>query len=284
MASAPAAAPLQLDARAWEHCVFSLHRELWRIASWEDCQDAVQDALVEALARPGLSVENVGGWLLVIARRRVLDGHKAKFGRAKDSRQRRVFVSAEAEELAEQRISTSELVELLENGAANDATVALAQLGDEQRQLVTLWLEGEPYGVVGEILGISAKAAKERTQRAFGALRQTFIASERDETCARVRRLLARRRSRGTAGAQERHLIVAHLESCGPCLAYEKRMKGVIATTPGPTLPFWQQLVLRLEQLLAGAPGPGPGSIESVAARAISTGSTGGLAPMLAVL
>src|SRR3954469_11534598 len=114
MASAPAAASLQLDARAWEDCVCSLHRDLGRIASREDCQDAVQDALAEALGRPGLSVENLGGWVLVIARRRLLDQHRAMAGRSPDQRKRRTFVPAEAEELAEQRISTSELVELLE--------------------------------------------------------------------------------------------------------------------------------------------------------------------------
>src|SRR4051794_25517265 len=113
MASAPAAAPLQLDSRAWEACVSNLHRELGRIASREDCQDAVQDALAEALGRPGLSVENLSGWVLVIARGRLLDQHRAPAGRSPDERKRRRFVPAEAEALAEQRITTDELVELL---------------------------------------------------------------------------------------------------------------------------------------------------------------------------
>src|SRR3954463_11960713 len=154
MASAPAAAPLQLDARAWEDCVSNLHRELGRIASWEDCQDAVQDALADAVRRPGLSVDNLGGWVVVIARRRLLDVHRAKVGRSKDKRKRRTFVPAEADELAEQRITTTELVELLENGAAHDATAALARLNAEQQQLLTLALEGTEYPAVGEIFGI----------------------------------------------------------------------------------------------------------------------------------
>src|SRR3954449_7436379 len=106
MASAPAAPPLALDARAWEDCVSNLHRELGRIASREDCQDAVQDALADALRRPGLSVENLGGWIVVIARRRLLDRHRATVGRSKDRRKRRTFVAAEAQDFAEQRIST----------------------------------------------------------------------------------------------------------------------------------------------------------------------------------
>src|SRR4051795_10968903 len=105
MASAPAAAPLQLDSRAWEACVSNLHRELGRIASREDCQDAVQDALADALDRPGLSVDNVGAWVTVTARRRLLDRQRATVGRWKDHRKRRTFVPAEAEGLAEQRIS-----------------------------------------------------------------------------------------------------------------------------------------------------------------------------------
>src|SRR3954462_10490721 len=121
MASAPAAHALQLDTRAWEACVSNLHRELGRIASYEDCQDAVQDALADALRRPGLSVENLGGWVLVIARRRLLDQHRDAVGRSKDRRKRRTFAPAEAEELAEHRTSTAELVELLEDGAADDA-------------------------------------------------------------------------------------------------------------------------------------------------------------------
>src|SRR4051795_1182323 len=100
MASAPAAAPLQLDSRAWEACVSNLHRELGRIASREDCQDAVQDALADALRRPGLSVENLGGWVFVIARRRLLDEPRVKVGRSKDRRKRRTFVPAEAQDLA----------------------------------------------------------------------------------------------------------------------------------------------------------------------------------------
>src|SRR4051812_41136602 len=141
MASAPAAPPLQLDERAWEDCVSNLHRELGRIASREDCQDAVQDALADALRRPGLSVENLGGWVVVIARRRLLDEHRVKVGRSKDRRKRRTFVPAEAHELAEQRITSTELVELLDSGAADDATEALARLTPEQQQLLTLALE-----------------------------------------------------------------------------------------------------------------------------------------------
>src|SRR3954468_24218597 len=99
MASAPAVPALQLDSRAWEACVSNLHRELGRIASREDCQDAVQDALTEALDRPGLIVDNLGGWVLVIARRRLLDQHRATAGRSPDHRKRRTFVAAEAEQL-----------------------------------------------------------------------------------------------------------------------------------------------------------------------------------------
>src|SRR3954452_8079821 len=99
MASAPAASPLQLDARAWEQCVANLHRELWRIASTEDCQDAVQEALAEGLWRPGLGVDNLPAWVVVIARRRVIDSHRAATGRSKDERKRRTFVPAEAEQL-----------------------------------------------------------------------------------------------------------------------------------------------------------------------------------------
>src|SRR4051795_6490205 len=163
MASAPAAAPLQLDARAWEDCVSNLHRELGRIASWEDCQDAVQDALTDALRRPSLSVDNLGGWVVVIARRRLLDDHRAKVGRSKDTRKRRTFVPAEAEQLAEQRISTTELVELLEDGAAHDASDAMACWNAEQRMRAKLSCEQPASADVGAILGTSAKAAKERT-------------------------------------------------------------------------------------------------------------------------
>src|SRR4051794_25218945 len=220
MASAPAAAPLQLDDRAWEDCVANLHRDLGRIATREDCQDAVQDALADALRRPGLSVETLGGWVVVIARRRLLDQHRAAVGRSKDRRKRRTFVPAEAHDLAEQRITTTELVELLESGAAHDATETLARLTAEQQQLLTLALERTEYSEVGEIFGITPKAAKERTRRAWGALRQAFIDTEREEACARVRRMLGRRRARGAAGEGERRLVIAHLESCPPCRAY----------------------------------------------------------------
>ncbi len=282
MASAPAAAPLELDHRAWEACVSNLHRELGRIASREDCQDAVQDALTDALRRPALSVENLGGWVLVIARRRLLDRHRQLHGRSRDERARRRFVHAEATELAEKRISETEIVELLEGGASEDATEAMARLSAEHQRLLTLALESTRYPEVGEILGISPKAAKERTLRAWNALRQAFIDTELSTECADCRRSLSRRRARGTAGVSERQALIAHLETCAPCRAYEKRMKGLIATSPTPSLPFWQQLFLRSEQFLVGA--PAPRTVETVAATALRSGGTGTLARMLAAL
>ena len=159
----------------------------------------------------------------------------------------------------------------------------MRRLSAEHQRLLTLALERTRYPEVAEILGISPKAAKERTLRAWGALRQAFIETERGPECATIRGLLVRRRARGAAGAAERGWLIAHLETCAPCRAYEKRMKGLIATSPAPTLPFWQQLVLRLEQLLAGA--PGPRSVETAAAGALSGASaSGGLARMLAAL
>jgi RNA polymerase sigma factor (sigma-70 family) len=282
MASAPAAPPLELDSRAWERCVSILHRELSRIASREDCQDAVQEALADALRQPGLSVENLDGWVLAIARRRVLDHHRATVGRGKDARGRRTFVAAEAEDLADQRVSDTELVELLEDGASRDASEAMKRLSAEHQRLLTLSIERTSYRDVGAILGVSSKAAKERTHRAWSALRQAFIETERGPECKTVRRMLVGRRTRGTAGVTERKLLIAHVETCAPCRAYEKRMKGLIATSPAPTLPFWQQILLRLEQFLVGA--PGPRSVESAAASALSNGGTGGLARMLATL
>src|SRR4051812_11192081 len=116
MASAPAAASLALDARAWEQCVRNLHREMGRIASREDCQDAVQEALTDAAKASGLSVENLSSWVLVVARRNLLDQHKAAVGRAKDRRRPHTFISVEAQDLGEERVSETELVDLLEDG------------------------------------------------------------------------------------------------------------------------------------------------------------------------
>lgn len=279
MASAPAPSPLELDSRAWEQCVSLLHGELNRIASREDCQDAVQEALTEGTAQLDLSVENVTGWVLVIARRRLLDAHRAQHGRGK---RRRHFVHAEADDLAEERVSESELVELLEDGARQDASEAMARLSAEHQRLLTLAIERTRYPEVGQILGISSKAAKERTLRAWNALRQAFIDSELGPDCSDARRLMVRPRARGGAGTSERLSLVAHIETCAPCRAYEKRLKGLIATSPAPTLPFWQQLLLRLEQFLVGA--PGPRTIETAAASALTNGGTQTLARMVAVL
>jgi len=282
MASAPAVVP-ELDARAWEQCVATLHYELGRIASREDCQDAVQEAIEQALHQPELSIKSLGGWVLVTARRTLVDKHRAAVGRHKELNKRRTFVASELVDAAEQRISETELVELLEDGAAEDATEAMARLSAEHQRLLTLAIERTRYGDVADILGISPKAAKARTLRAWGALRQAFIETERGPECATIRRQLVRPRRRGTVGAGDQRRMIAHLETCAPCRAYEKRMKGLIATTPAPSLPFWQQLVMRLEQLLAGA--PGPRGAEAAAAHALSAANAGGtIARMLAAL
>ena len=64
---------------------------------------------------------------------------------------------AEADDLAEQRISATELVELLEDGAAHDATEAMARLSGEHQRLLTLAMEQTRYPEVAEIFGITRR-------------------------------------------------------------------------------------------------------------------------------
>ena len=70
----------------------------------------------------------------------------------------------------------------------------------------------------------------------------------------------------------------AHLETCPHCRAFEKRAKGILITSPAPTVPAWQQLAQRLSDLLAG-----PATSRGAEAAA-GTLAGGGGAKLVAVL
>ena len=212
MASAPAAPPLQLDARAWEQCVSNLHRELGRIASREDCQDAVQEALADALRRPELSVENLGGWVLVIARRRLLDQHRATVGRCQGRRASDARSCPPRPTTSPSSGSaTTELVELLEDGASQDASEAMARLSAEHQRLLTLALERTRYPEVADDPRASAPRRPRNAPVAPGArcARRSSRPSAA-QTCATrpracsVRRRVARRGRRRRAARADR--------------------------------------------------------------------------------
>lgn len=76
---------------ALEGCRDQLELDLRRIASREDVEDALQDALVDFLQRDGSSLRNPGGWLYATARRRAVDRWRETHGRRRDGTHVRQF-------------------------------------------------------------------------------------------------------------------------------------------------------------------------------------------------
>ena len=276
MASAPAAPPLQLDARAWEQCVSNLHRELGRIASREDCQDAVQEALADALRQPGLSVENLGGWVLVIARRRLLD-QPPRRGRARQGRAHSAARSSPprpttSPSSASARPSSSSCSRTAPRARPSEA---MARLSAEHQRLLTLALERTRYPEVAEILGISPKAAKERTLRAWGALRQAFIETERGPECATVRRHAGAPRARAArVGAERAALADRAPRDVRAVPRLREAHEGPDRDQPGADAAVLAAAACCASSSCSPAR-PDPRSVETAAANALTSGNAG---------
>ena len=244
----------------WENVVSQLHADLRRIASREECEDAVQDAIAAALERNDeRPLHNPGGWLLLVGRRRALDAWRRRTGRHKDGAQRRRAEPIDGAAARDLGALDADLLALLD-APGSEATETFGALADEHRRILSLRLEGMSVREIAQAIGApSEKAAERRLARAWEALRRLFIATERDRDCAAVRTglavLHARRRGRHDAAsgaAIDYQRLTAHLETCPHCRAFEKRAKGILITSPAPTVPAWQQLAQRLSDLIAG--------------------------------
>ena len=270
----------------WEGVVSQLHADLRRIASREECEDAVQDAIAAALERNDeRPLHNPGGWLLLVGRRRALDAWRRRTGRHKDGAQRRRSEPIDGPAARDLGALDADLLALLD-APGSEATETFGALGDEHRRILSLRLEGMSVREIAHAIGApSEKAAERRLARAWEALRRLFIATERDPDCSAVRTglavLHARRRGRHDAAsgaAIDYQRLAAHLETCPHCRAFEKRAKGILITSPAPTVPAWQQLAQRVSDLLAG-----PATSRGAEAAA-GTLAGGGGAKLVAVL
>jgi hypothetical protein len=178
----------------------------------------------------------------------------------------------------------ADLLALLD-APGSEATETFGALADEHRRILSLRLEGMSVREIAQAVGApSEKAAERRLARAWEALRRLFIATERDPDCSAVRTglavLHARRRGRHdapTSAPVDYQRLTAHLETCPHCRAFEKRAKGILITSPAPTVPAWQQLAQRLSDLFAGP-------ATSRGAEAAGTLAGGGGAKLVAVL
>ncbi len=270
----------------WEGVVSQLHADLRRIASREECEDAVQDAIAAALERNDeRPLHNPGGWLLLVGRRRALDAWRRRTGRHKDGAQRRRTEPIDGPAARDLGALDADLLALLD-APGSEATETFGALADEHRRILSLRLEGMSVREITQAIGASSeKAAERRLARAWEALRRLFIATERDPDCGAVRTglavLHARRRGRrdaASAAAIDYQRLATHLELCPHCRAFEKRAKGILITSPAPTVPAWQQLAQRLSDLLGG-----PATSRGAEAAA-GTLAGGGGAKLVAVL
>jgi DNA-directed RNA polymerase specialized sigma24 family protein len=165
----------------WEGVVAQLHADLRRIASREECEDAVQDAIAAALARNDeRPLHNPGGWLLLVGRRRALDAWRRRTGRHRDSAQRRRPEPIDGTAARDLGALDADLLALLD-APGSEATETFGALADDHRRILSLRLEGMSVREIAQAIGASSeKAAERRLARAWEALRRLFIATERD--------------------------------------------------------------------------------------------------------
>ena len=207
---------------------------------WEGVVSQLHAALERNDERP---LHNPGGWLLLVGRRRALDAWRRRTGRHKDGAQRRRTEPIDGPAARDLGALDADLLALLD-APGSEATETFGALADEHRRILSLRLEGMSVREIAHAIGApSEKAAERRLARAWEALRRLFIATERDPDCSAVRTglalLHARRRGRRADGgaAIDYQRLTAHLETRPHCRAFEKRAKGILITSPAPTVP-----------------------------------------------
>ena len=132
-------------------------------------EDLTADAFMAAVdaLRRGLVVEVTGGWLLTVARRRLVD-----HWRRRSTEERKLRVVGTGDEVVDPWDGELDVVA---------ARTALAKLSPDHRTVLTLrYLDGLPALDVATLMGRSPGATDSLLQRARAALRDVYLGGSDD--------------------------------------------------------------------------------------------------------
>ncbi len=152
----------------------------------EDASDIVQQALLQAIEQidlfQGDTVAQWRSWLHTIAKNKVLDSHRYWSSQKRNSQ--RVIGDHEAvEQLAASDRSPSSIVKRQES--SHKLALAMNQLSADDRRLIEFrQVEGLDHAEIGQRLGISEAASRQRLRSAMSRLRRAWKSLGQDSTLA----------------------------------------------------------------------------------------------------
>jgi RNA polymerase sigma factor (sigma-70 family) len=219
----------------------------------EVLEEVLQEAYAKAIAALGKTPaptfpnhDAARGWLRQIAHRTAVDAIRARDGRRPGSRPRTVELD-DADAHATDPEGEAEESVLGEAGRDHDAHViarAIGELPDHyQRILRWRYRHGMEPQAIARLERISARSYEGQHRRAMAALRAAVAGLDLGAGCGETRRHL-RRRLGGLLEPSARQARV-HVETCMPCLAFERRLRGALALAPLSPTAVAMELLIR---------------------------------------
>lgn len=230
-----------------------LHAELGRRFSRDDVDDAVADVVTAALADAPAVDHNPAGWLRVAARRRLLDEIKRQDGRFQDGHKRQL-VSTHDQAVEALLIARTDVEDdpALADSDVEALRQAFAALSPNDQWVLARTLDGLSQTQIAELAGTSRKSIENTVRRGTERLRTAFLNTEASSDCgpARIGLFLAGR------DHAVRARVIAHLETCAACRAFEKRRHGLLLLSPLPLFTFRDRLVGLIARSASSTPLP----------------------------
>ena len=168
------------------------------------------------------------GWLRRIADNAAIDAVRARDGRRAGSRPQTVELEDADAHPADPEAEEALLGEAERDHGVHVIARAIRELPDHyQRILRWRYRNGMEPQAIAKLERISTRSYEGRHYRAMAALREAVAALDLGTGCGETRRQLRRR----LGGPSARHAR-AHVETCMPCLAFERRLRGALSLVP----------------------------------------------------
>ena len=253
----------------------NFHRKL----TFEDARDAASEALTAAdrALASGRPIADLNAWLCTAAWRDAISMVRRIEGEGRRKRLRPIDVDEQAERLRDERDLEGEV--LATAGRRGDHAALERAWGelkpDERRALYLRYFDELPVDDVLQILGCSRHHYENLTKRGLRRLREALVEDVADDACRACREAVLESRV-GELAAAEVARRDAHLGSCLPCRAFERRQRGLIALLPLPAAGVVDGVLARLHGVLGnGAAQHGEAAAESAAVAAAGSAGAG---------
>jgi RNA polymerase sigma factor (sigma-70 family) len=254
----------------------NFHRKL----TFEEARDAAAEALEAAdrAVAAGKEITDLNAWLCTAAWRDAISMVRRLEGEGRRKRLRPVDVSEQGEWLLDERDVEGEI--LTSHGRRTEqAALALVWTRlkpDEQRALYLRYFDELPVDDVLQLLGCSRHHYENLTKRGIRKLREALIAGAADDACRDCRTAIVESKLLELDAAEVARRD-AHLSSCLPCRAFQRRQRGLIAVLPLPAIGVLDRISARMHGLVnSGADVSQPGEAAAGSAALAAAGTSAG--------